>query len=95
MRHSLKKILLTTVIACTVSSTVFAALPANFEVETLASGMNLPTTIAFTPDGRVLIAEKGGVVRVYKNGTLLSTPLITLTDVNTYGDRGHSIACES
>ncbi|TSC69106.1 MAG: hypothetical protein G01um101456_351, partial [Parcubacteria group bacterium Gr01-1014_56] len=59
-----------------------------FEVEVVASGLTLPTVMAFSPDGRIFVAEKGGTVKVVKNGVLLSTPVITLTDVNTFGDRG-------
>src|SRR6185436_178539 len=66
----------------------YAALPSGFEVQTIVSGLNIPTTMAFAPDGRLFIAEKGGTVRIYKNNTLLPTPFITLTDVNTYTDRG-------
>ncbi len=59
-----------------------------FEAETIASGLVLPTAMAFAPDGRIFIAEKGGAVRAVKNGALLSEPVITLTDVNSYADRG-------
>ncbi len=74
-------------------STVFpnsaqAALPAGFEVEKVVGGLNLPAAMQFTTDGRIFIAEKAGGVRVVKNGVLLPTPVITLTDVNSYGDRG-------
>jgi glucose/arabinose dehydrogenase/peptidoglycan/xylan/chitin deacetylase (PgdA/CDA1 family) len=65
-----------------------AALPTGFETEVIATGLNLPTSMAFTPDGRIFIAEKDGSVRVHKNGAVLSEPLIHLTDVNNYGDRG-------
>lgn len=65
-----------------------AALPPGFEIETLATGLALPTSMAFTIDGRIFIAEKDGTVRVYKNGVLLPTPLIRITDINNYGDRG-------
>ncbi|MBC7504105.1 PQQ-dependent sugar dehydrogenase, partial [Candidatus Gracilibacteria bacterium] len=44
--------------------------------------------MTFAPDGRIFVAQKGGTVQVIKNGVLLNTPLITLTDVNNYGDRG-------
>jgi glucose/arabinose dehydrogenase len=64
------------------------ALPSGFETSVIASGFNQPTTIAFVPDGRIFVAEKNGDVRVIKNGTLLPSPLITLSDVNSYGDRG-------
>ncbi len=59
-----------------------------FEAETVASGLVLPTAMSFAPDGRIFIAEKGGTVRAVKNGLLLPEPVITLTDVNTYADRG-------
>jgi glucose/arabinose dehydrogenase/peptidoglycan/xylan/chitin deacetylase (PgdA/CDA1 family) len=64
------------------------ALPAGFETQVVAGGFNQPTTIAFTQDGRIFVAEKSGTVRVIKNGILLPTPLISLSDVNSYGDRG-------
>lgn len=59
-----------------------------FETETVASGLTLPTAMAFALDGRIFIAEKGGTVRAVKNGALLPSPVITLTDINTYADRG-------
>lgn len=59
-----------------------------FEVETVVSGLTLPGSMAFAPDGRIFIAEKGGAVRIVKDGVLLPIPLISLTDVNTFGDRG-------
>jgi glucose/arabinose dehydrogenase len=64
-------------------------LPANFVQDVVASGLTLPTDIAFLPDGRLLIAEKDGVVRIVKNGSLLPTPFISITSqVNDYWDRG-------
>lgn len=68
--------------------TINAAPPPGFEVQTVASGLNLPTAIRFAPDGRIFVAEKAGVVRIIKNGVLQSTPFIDLGDVNDYGDRG-------
>jgi hypothetical protein len=50
-----------------------------------------PTSFAFfpAPDTRILIAEKSGIVRIVKNGALLPTPFIDLSDrVNDYWDRG-------
>src|SRR6478736_3234584 len=65
------------------------AAPPGFQPQTVVSGLNLPTSFAFTPDGRIFIAEKSGVVRVFKNGALLPTPLIDISaQVNNYWDRG-------
>ena len=58
-----------------------------FEVETVAWGLAIPTAMTFAPDGRIFVAQKWWTVQVIKNGVLLNTPLITLTDVNNYGDR--------
>jgi glucose/arabinose dehydrogenase len=63
--------------------------PAGFSGVLLASSFDFPTAFAFFPDGRIAIAEKSGVVRIVKNGALLSTPLIDISDrVNDYWDRG-------
>ena len=65
--------------------------PAGFTMQTVVSGLNQPTSFAFAPDGRIFIAEKPGIVRVVKNGVLLSTPLIDISgEVNDYWDRGLS-----
>eukprot|EP01117_Protostelium_nocturnum_P017000 TRINITY_DN682_c0_g1_i1.p1 TRINITY_DN682_c0_g1~~TRINITY_DN682_c0_g1_i1.p1 ORF type:complete len:1010 (+),score=318.71 TRINITY_DN682_c0_g1_i1:116-3031(+) len=52
--------------------------------------LNVPTTMLFTPDGRILIGEKCGVVRVITaDGKLSSTSWIDLSDrVNCAGDKG-------
>lgn len=43
----------------------------------------------FAPDGRIFTWEKPGVVRVVKNGTMLSKPFLDISSrVNTAGDRG-------
>ncbi|MGH2899114.1 MAG: PQQ-dependent sugar dehydrogenase, partial [Solirubrobacteraceae bacterium] len=45
--------------------------------------------MAWAPDGRLFVWQKNGVIRVIKNGQLLSTPFIDLSaKVNTYDDRG-------
>ncbi len=65
-------------------------LPTSFTQDTLLnSGLTEPSNLAFLPDGRILIADKHGVVRVYKNGALLPTPFIDISDrVNDYFDHG-------
>ncbi len=56
-----------------------SGLPDDLERTTLASGLNEPTDFRFLPDGTILIAEKSGAIKVYQNGQLLGTPLITLS----------------
>lgn len=65
-----------------------ATLPSGF-TETLFGG-NLgtsPTAMAFAPDGRLFVCLQGGQVRVIKNGTLLSSPFVTIP-VTFAGERG-------
>jgi glucose/arabinose dehydrogenase len=61
----------------------------NFTQELVAGGFNSPTGIAFLPDGRVLVAEKHGIVKGIKNGSVLPAPFIDIsTEVNDYWDHG-------
>jgi glucose/arabinose dehydrogenase/PKD repeat protein len=54
-----------------------ATVPPNFEDRFLAA-TGFPTGLAFTPDGRLLIATKDGALRIYENGVLRPTPAINL-----------------
>ena len=60
---------------------------ANFTTSAYVSGLSNPTAMQFAPDGRLFIAEQGGDLRVFKNGTLLSAPFVSL-DVDDDGERG-------
>src|SRR4030095_5999624 len=71
------------------STAVAQSLPAGFVDEVVVTGLNLPTAFVALPDGRYLVTEKRGLGRVFKNGKLLSTPLIDLRNsVNDYWDHG-------
>ncbi|MFO7633515.1 MAG: PQQ-dependent sugar dehydrogenase [Caldilinea sp.] len=64
-------------------------LPYGFIQEGVVMGLNLPTSFALAPDGRIFITEKAGRVRVFANGELLSDPFIDITtEVNDAADRG-------
>lgn len=63
------------------------SLPANFQRVQVVNGINGGTAMAFLPDGRILVCQQAGQLRVIKNGSLLSTPAITLS-VSTSGERG-------
>src|SRR5688500_1607834 len=65
------------------TTTFTAADGTRFGVQTLVAGLQIPWSLAFTPDGRLLISERPGRVRVYQNGALLTEPALTLTDVFT------------
>ncbi|HEV7952065.1 MAG TPA: PQQ-dependent sugar dehydrogenase [Candidatus Saccharimonadales bacterium] len=63
-----------------------AALPPDFERTSLVSGLDQPTAFRHLPDGRILISEKGGAIKVYANNQLNSQPLITLVVLQTDTD---------
>ncbi len=64
-----------------------AAVPPGF-TDALVASVGVPTALAFTPDGRLLITTQGGDLRVYKNGALLATPALDLAAVCTNSERG-------
>src|SRR5687768_9274204 len=42
-----------------------ATLPTGFQEEIVISGLTNPTAVRFVPDGRVFVAEKGGMIKVF------------------------------
>jgi glucose/arabinose dehydrogenase len=88
-RAVLGAVVLSVVLSAICGSAIAQTLPAGFVVEEVVGGFNLPTAFTTLPDGRLLVTEKAGLVRVVKNGVLLPTPFIDLTaTVNDYWDRG-------
>ena len=69
-------------------TTFTAADGTRYGVQVLATGLQIPWSLAFTPDGRLFITERPGRVRVYQDGALLDEPALTLNDVFTTGESG-------
>ena len=66
-----------------------AAPPPGFVVEPVVSGLDVPVAIDFAADGTMFVAEKRGVVRVFRDGELLPTPFIDISeDVNDRFEHG-------
>ena len=53
-------------------------LPGGLGVEPVVSGLEVPWDLAFTPDGRILITERTGRIRVVQDGALQEAPYATL-----------------
>jgi glucose/arabinose dehydrogenase len=68
----------------------------NVQVQTLASGLKFPWSMAFTPDGAILIVEKTGGLRVFRGGVLLPDAVSGFPeDVMINADSGlHDIALD-
>ena len=59
-----------------------------FGVQVIATGLEIPWSLAFAPDGRLFITERPGRVRIFANGQLQAEPALVLTDVFTSGESG-------
>ncbi len=60
------------------------------QIETVASGLEIPKALAFAPDGRLFIAERPGRVRIIHEGVLLPEPALVLQDIVLGGEHGLS-----
>ncbi|MBV8856745.1 MAG: PQQ-dependent sugar dehydrogenase [Acidobacteria bacterium] len=61
---------------------------AGFHVETVVSKLEVPWSIVFTPDGRMLFTERPGRVRVFEKGALRPEPLAVIQDVERGSESG-------
>src|SRR5436190_14354405 len=59
-----------------------------FFVDTVATSLALPWSLAFAPDGRLFFTERPGRVRILQNGVVLPQPALTIADVIANGDSG-------
>ena len=59
-----------------------------FRVDTVISGLEVPWSIVFAPDGRMFFTERPGRVRVFENGKLIAQPIATIEDVRSASESG-------
>src|SRR3954468_20236459 len=67
-----------------------AAIPPGFTESIAFSGLDAPTAVRFASDGRVVVAEKSGLVKVF-DSLSDATPTVIAdlrTEVHDYWDRG-------
>jgi hypothetical protein len=67
-----------------------ATLPSGFQETVVFSGLTNPTTVQFSKDGRVFVAEKSGLIKVLDNlsDTTPTTFADLRTNVHNFWDRG-------
>ncbi len=68
----------------------YERLPAGYKVDTVVSGLEQPTVIAFEPDGTMLVAQQSGAIRVVKDGVLQPDPLVTVKSFTPVTPEGFS-----
>lgn len=59
-----------------------------FRVETVADNLQVPWSIIFAPDNRIVFTERPGRVRVIENGRLRAEPLAVIEDVEARSESG-------
>jgi glucose/arabinose dehydrogenase len=67
---------------------VFHSSAGDIGVETIARGLEHPWALAFLPDGRVLVTERPGRMRIVEKDGRLSTPLAGVPNVFASGQGG-------
>jgi glucose/arabinose dehydrogenase len=67
-----------------------ATLPSGFQESVVFSGLSAPTNAEFSNNGRIFVAEKRGLIKVFDNlsDTTPTTFADLSTKVNSYADRG-------
>jgi aldose sugar dehydrogenase len=61
---------------------------ANFKVDTVASGLTMPWASALLPNGDLLVTERGGKLRIVKNGKLEAQEITGIPEVYYKGQGG-------
>jgi|KBSSwiStaDraftv2_1062776.scaffolds.fasta_scaffold422656_1 glucose/arabinose dehydrogenase len=61
---------------------------AEFKVEKVVGGLEVPWSIVWAPDGRMIFTERPGRVRVFEKGALREKPLFVVPDVEPKGESG-------
>src|SRR5689334_5390883 len=59
-----------------------------FKVETVIGNLEVPWSIVWAPDGRMIFTERPGRVRVFQNDKLQQQPLFVVPDVEPRGESG-------
>jgi glucose/arabinose dehydrogenase len=86
------KLIMAVMIATIASRAAAIELPPNFEEAAVVpggpNGLAWPVGFAFLPDGRVLIIQQSGEIRLVVNGTLVADALLAMPEVEFNGERG-------
>lgn len=66
----------------------FTSEKTKFKVVVVTEGLDHPWSLAFLPDGRMLVTERPGTLRIIKDGLLDPEPVRGLRAVSAYGQGG-------
>lgn len=88
IRHLWKALFLLPFVSLAQADDVITSNKQRFRVETLAEGLQNPWSIAKLPDGRFLVTERPGRLRIIENGKLLASPVEGVPEVWAKGQGG-------
>lgn len=91
-----RRLLLLLAIWCLIWSMCFLAMghaqaagvPVGFADRQVAGGLTSPSAMTITPDGRILVVQQNGEVRIIKGDTLSGTPFYVAREVDSFAERG-------
>ena len=75
---------LAALVAGTAPAASAATLPAGFQESVVFSGLQNPTVVRFAADGRIFVAEKRGVIKVFDSMTDPTPDVFADLNVNVY-----------
>ncbi|KRB23062.1 PQQ-dependent sugar dehydrogenase [Rhizobacter sp. Root16D2] len=70
------------------SPALAASVPTGFVDAQVATGLTSPTSMAVMPDGRVLVVQQNGIVRIIKNDAMLAANFHAFANVDSTNERG-------
>jgi len=69
-------------------SAIAVSVPTGFVATQVGSGLTSPTSMAVMPDGRVLVVQQNGVIRIIKNDAMLAANFHAFANVDSSNERG-------
>ncbi len=92
-RPEMKLLVFALLLAGAAQAQTYRAEDHSFRVVKIAEGLDQPWSLAFLPDGRMLVTEKRGGLRVINQGKLEPRPIAGLPEVTVHGQGGlHDVA---
>lgn len=65
-----------------------ANVPVGFADRLVATGLNSPTSMTILPDGRILVVQQNGTIRMIKNDALVPGNFHVVPNVDSFSERG-------
>ncbi|MEQ8734285.1 MAG: PQQ-dependent sugar dehydrogenase [Rhodospirillaceae bacterium] len=88
IRVSLKAVVFAVMCSAGLSVSLATSRAADYTLHTVAEGLAFPWSLAFLPDGDILVTEREGRLRIIRGGDLLPDPVSGLPDILAAGQGG-------